>query len=329
MTYNDLRVGRVSRQGGAYHVVATTRDRSPVFSDLYSGRVVVEELMRLQREGVAETLCYVVMPDHVHWLFVLGASNLPAAVGRPEGARLSAASLCCQGDRRSAARRYDRDPSPPAAGRARYDARPAHPAPPADASCTMNLKALVAAAVGGLLITANEEPRLPGGWARQATVDADRVCSAGLDSALSEPGKRLLALECTRSVDGHVTVSQTIAADAYRGKRVRFAARIKAEKVRGWTGLMMRVVGNDQRVLGFDDMSTRPVRGNADWREAQVILDVEADASAISFGVRLTDGEGKVWIDALRFEEVSPDDPSISINLRPALPSQPQNLGLQ
>jgi hypothetical protein len=193
----------------------------------------------------------------------------------------------------------------------------------------MNLKALVAASVGGLLIAANAEPRLPAGWTRQATVDADRVCSAGLDSTWSEPGKRLLALECTRSVDGHVTVSQTIAADAYRGKRVRFAARIKAEKVRGWTGLMMRVVGNDQRVLGFDDMSTRPVRGNADWREAQVILDVEADASAISFGVRLTDGEGKVWIDALRFEEVSPDDPSISINLRPALPSQPQNLDLQ
>jgi putative transposase len=82
MTYNDLRTGRASRQGGAYHVVATTRDRTPFFSDLYKGRVVVEELIRLQREGVAETLCHVVMPDHLHWLFVLGASNLPAAVGR-------------------------------------------------------------------------------------------------------------------------------------------------------------------------------------------------------------------------------------------------------
>jgi len=82
MTYNDLRNGRTSRQGGAYHVVATTLDRTPVFSDLYSGRVVVAELMRLQSEGVAETLCYVVMPDHVHWLLVLGTSNLSAAVGR-------------------------------------------------------------------------------------------------------------------------------------------------------------------------------------------------------------------------------------------------------
>jgi hypothetical protein len=193
----------------------------------------------------------------------------------------------------------------------------------------MNLKALVAASVGGLLITANEEPRLPGGWSRQATVDADRACSAGLDISWSERGKRLLAVECTRSIDGHITVMQTIAADDYRGKRVRFAARIKAEKVRGWSGLMMRINAGDQRVLGFDDMSTRPIRGSVEWREAAVILDIEPAAATITFGLRLADGAGKVWIDALRFEEVGPDDPSISINLRPVLPSKPQNLELE
>lgn len=193
----------------------------------------------------------------------------------------------------------------------------------------MNLKALVAASVGGLLISANEEPRLPAGWSRQATVEADRACTAGLDTSWAERDKRLLALECTRGIDGYITVIQTIAADAYRGKRVRFAAQVKAEKVRGWSGLVMRIVTADQRVLGFDDMSTRPIRGTVDWRAAEVILDVSPEASAISFGMRLSDGAGKVWLDALRFEEVSPDDPSISINLRPVLPSRPQNLGLE
>jgi hypothetical protein len=193
----------------------------------------------------------------------------------------------------------------------------------------MNLKALLAASVGGLLISANEEPRLPAGWAKQATVDADRVCSAGLDTSLAERGRRLLAIECSRSVDGYITVQQTIAADAYRGKRVRFAARLRADQISGWSGLMMRIVSADQRVLGFDDMSTRPVRGTADWRETSVILDVAQEAAAISFGLRLADGSGKVWIDALRFEEVGPDDPSISINLRPVLPSRPQNLGFE
>ena len=193
----------------------------------------------------------------------------------------------------------------------------------------MNLKALVAAAVGGLLISANEEPRLPAGWTRQSTVEADRACTAGVDTRLTERGRRMLAIECSRNIDGYITVSQTIAADDYRGKRVRFAARIKADGVRGWSGLMMRVVTADQRVLGFDDMSTRPVRGTVDWRDAEVILDVAHEATTISFGMRLADGAGKVWLDALRFEEVGPDDPSISINLRPVLPSKPQNLGLE
>lgn len=193
----------------------------------------------------------------------------------------------------------------------------------------MNLKALVAASVGGLLISANEEPRLPAGWSRQATVEADRACTAGLDLSLAERGRRLLAIECTRGIDGYITVSQTIAADDYRGKRVRFAARVKADNVRGWTGLVMRIVTADQRLLGYDDMSTRPIRGTVDWRETQVILDVAPEASTISFGMRLTDGAGKVWLDNLRFEEVPADDPSISINLRPVLPSRPQNLGLE
>lgn len=193
----------------------------------------------------------------------------------------------------------------------------------------MNLKALLAAAVGGILITANEEPRLPAGWTRQATVEADRACTAGVDISWADRGRRLLAVECSRSIDGYISVQQTIAADDYRGKRVRFAARVKADKVRGWTGLVMRIVGDDQRVIGLDDMSTRPIRGSEDWRNAEVILDVAQSAITITFGLRLSDGAGKVWVDDLRFEEVAAGDPRFSINLRPVLPSRPQNLTLE
>lgn len=52
----------------------------PHFSLLESGRKVVRELMKLHAEGRAETLCYVVMPDHLHWLTVLHAGKLADAV---------------------------------------------------------------------------------------------------------------------------------------------------------------------------------------------------------------------------------------------------------
>jgi hypothetical protein len=191
----------------------------------------------------------------------------------------------------------------------------------------MNLKALVAASIGGLLLASNAEPRLPAGWSRQASLDGDRACRAGLDLGLRESGRRLLTINCERNHDGYMAVTQTIAADDYRGKRMRLAARLKTDKVRGWTGLTMRVSGADQRVLSFDDMSTRPLRGSQDWREFAVILD--PSAASISFGLRIAEGAGQVWMDAVRFEEVPADDPSLSIKLKPVLPNRPQNLSFE
>jgi REP element-mobilizing transposase RayT len=80
MTYNDLRKGRVSQPGMTYHVTAVTLSRTPFFTSLENGRKVVRELMVLQAEGRAETLCYVLMPDHLHWLMVLHEGTLSDAV---------------------------------------------------------------------------------------------------------------------------------------------------------------------------------------------------------------------------------------------------------
>jgi hypothetical protein len=91
----------------------------------------------------------------------------------------------------------------------------------------------------------------------------------------------------------------------------------------------MRVSGADQRVLSFDDMSTRPLRGSQDWRDVAVILDIDPAAASISFGLRIADGAGQVWMDSVRFEEVPADDPSLSIKLKPVLPNRPQNLGFE
>lgn len=80
MTYNDLRKGRVSHSGTAYHVTTVTRNRTPHFAALDKGRKVVRVLMALHAEGRAETLCYALMPDHLHWLLVLREGTLSEAV---------------------------------------------------------------------------------------------------------------------------------------------------------------------------------------------------------------------------------------------------------
>ena len=65
----NLRKGRFSEAGRIYHITSATHDRIPVFADLYTGRCLVQALMSEQER--AETLCYVIMPDHFHWLLQL------------------------------------------------------------------------------------------------------------------------------------------------------------------------------------------------------------------------------------------------------------------
>ena len=76
MAYSDLRKGRVSQSGLAYHITTVTQHRTAHFASLDKGRKVVRQLMALQAEGRAETLCYVLMPDHLHWLMVLHKGEL-------------------------------------------------------------------------------------------------------------------------------------------------------------------------------------------------------------------------------------------------------------
>ena len=76
MAYNNLRKGRFSETGKVYHITTVTKDRTPYFSSLEYGRKVVLQLAKLQAESRAETLCYVLMPDHLHWLMVLNDGEL-------------------------------------------------------------------------------------------------------------------------------------------------------------------------------------------------------------------------------------------------------------
>lgn len=77
MPYTDLRKGRFSKTGLAYHITAVTQNRTPYFESLGNGRKVVQQLMALQDQGMVETLCYVLMPGHLHWLMILEDGALP------------------------------------------------------------------------------------------------------------------------------------------------------------------------------------------------------------------------------------------------------------
>lgn len=72
----NLRKGRYSQQGGIYLLTFVTANRQPWFADWHVGRLVVASLRRAHTQDQAESLAFVVMPDHVHWLISLVDTDL-------------------------------------------------------------------------------------------------------------------------------------------------------------------------------------------------------------------------------------------------------------
>jgi len=88
----SLRRGRYSIPNQIYLVTTVTVDRQPVFINLFHGRKVVQALMAYQ--DCATTLCFVVMPDHLHWLMHLSdkysLSKTVAGIKRYSSRRINA-----------------------------------------------------------------------------------------------------------------------------------------------------------------------------------------------------------------------------------------------
>jgi hypothetical protein len=101
------------------------------------------------------------------------------------------------------------------------------------------------------------------------------------------------------------TMIQAIAADDYRGKRVRFSAFVKSEDVDKSAGLWMRV-DTEKSSPSFDNMMDRAIKGTTDWRKYEIVLDVPGDAEVVTFGL-LVDSKGKLWVDDMGFEIVGDD----------------------
>lgn len=78
----DLRKGRVSEPGRAYLLTAVTAARRPWFRDLWLGRLLVAEMRAVCDARWAESLAWVIMPDHLHWLVAVGEASLADVMRR-------------------------------------------------------------------------------------------------------------------------------------------------------------------------------------------------------------------------------------------------------
>ncbi|MFJ4156769.1 REP-associated tyrosine transposase [Pseudomonas sp. NPDC089752] len=66
-----LRRGRYSEFGRLYLLTTVTQHRLPLFLDLYRARTVIHQLRLAEQQNSCQSLAWVVMPDHIHWLIEL------------------------------------------------------------------------------------------------------------------------------------------------------------------------------------------------------------------------------------------------------------------
>ncbi len=68
----NLRKGRYSESNRIYVITTVTVDRKPFFLEFSAARILINVLQKHEKLEFANTLCFVVMPDHLHWIMQLG-----------------------------------------------------------------------------------------------------------------------------------------------------------------------------------------------------------------------------------------------------------------
>lgn len=158
-------------------------------------------------------------------------------------------------------------------------------------------------AVGGSFF--GKQPKLRSwvqGWGLTGTrPDAYEIRCDEVFTDCAVPILRTRAFKSEPFGMGSLTHSES--AEIWRGRRVELRAELRSGAVDGWAGLWMRVDGPEGKVLAFDNMQNRALRGTSSFKWYSVVLDVPLDAEKVSFGV-LLHGPGAVFIRELVFEEV-------------------------
>jgi len=151
---------------------------------------------------------------------------------------------------------------------------------------------------------------LPKGW--RITGSAPQNYDMGVDRNAGQKGKDAITIKYTAKKNMKFgALANYIKIDKYLGKRIRMTGYIRSEKVDGWAGFWLRVddsTSHDKRVLSFDNMYDKAIRGTTDWTKYTLVLDVPQNGTTIVYGALLS-GKGQIWFDDVKFDLVGNEVP--------------------
>ena len=162
---------------------------------------------------------------------------------------------------------------------------------------------IVVVFIFAIVIIANNNYKIPDGWYPAGSNPNEY--KMGVDNTIFQNGQSCAYIKSKNPKSNEFgTLMQSISAENYLEKRLQLSGYIKSENVEEWSGMWMRIDGESNKRLGFDNMQDRAIKGTTDWNKYEIVLDVPVSSKTILFGVVLT-GEGKVWFDNFELKEVN------------------------
>ncbi|MGV3508594.1 MAG: hypothetical protein ACO1N7_04830 [Sphingobacteriaceae bacterium] len=144
----------------------------------------------------------------------------------------------------------------------------------------------------------------------------------------SERSSKVAFLKSVKESKGFGTLMQGFYPNKYLGKRVRMSGFIKSKDVADWAGMWFRIDGEDKKALGFDNMQSRPIKGNQEWKKYSIVLDVPSNSKYFAYGVLLS-GEGQIWMDDVSFEVVDATISTTAPSNEKPVYDNPENLNFE
>lgn len=111
---------------------------------------------------------------------------------------------------------------------------------------------------------------------------------------------------------------QSIDAESWRGKRVRFRAAVKTSDLEGDAAAQLwfrvdrpRDADGKPQMGAFDNMQNRPIR-DSQWKAYEIVLEIADDATRLVVGMFVL-GKGRAWIDDVVLEEAAESTPTTEL----------------
>ena len=180
------------------------------------------------------------------------------------------------------------------------------------------MKILLTLLLLGLTLPLASARDLPKGWWAAKTDDY----KIGVETLDDQPAAFIQSL--TPTPKSFIGLNQTFSASKFRGKRVRLKGEIQTQDVLKWAGFWLRADDKTPKMVAFDNMQTRGLKGTTAWTASEIVLDIPDQAETLYLGL-LLDGAGKAWMRNLSFEIVDDSVPTTN-QPKATLRDQPVNL---